>query len=364
MKVHQILSEADKPRMLRSGPGWKVIFPDGTEVSATSQNAAANLMKQWDVDNAPRPTLRAEPRASSSPRGRIEPTLPSPSAPSTPELRLDPDEVRTPDAPKADAPKADAPKAPKPFKTVLGNLLKSARTKLPTFLAKLKLGGGTVLVGGIMDAMAASESLNEYVRMGTEAEAKYAPRGGEGAGWNHPDVKAKREQVVDSLLTAILTAIASIVTVPVAGALATAGTAAAATGLGFGPPGWIIGGAAWLVGMGVGYLATRAAISSAVEHMEEIGVGAYIQEYLYDVLDEDVLVGLSYADDALGAAIDVGKKLFDVESVQEAAEGGDIAATLNARMTSLIKSDDKMLATFNKGRKIAKQAKEKSAKSE
>lgn len=361
MKVHQILSEADKPRMLRSGPGWKVIFPDGTEVAATSQDAAANLMKQWDVDNAPRPTLRAEPRASSNPGGRIEPTLnlPGDNAPNTPELRLDPDEVRTPDAPKA-----DAPKAPKPFKTVLGDLLKSARTKLPMFLAKLKLGGGTVLVGGIMDAIEASESLNEYVRMGTEAEAKYAPRAGKGAGWNHPDVKAKREQVVDSLLTAILTAIASIVTVPVAGALATAGTAAAATGLGFGPPGWIIGGAAWLVGMGVGYLATRAAISSAVEHMEEIGVGAYIQEYLYDVLDEDVLVGFSYADDAVGAAIDVGKTLFDVESVQEAAEGGDIAATLNARMTSLIKSDDKMLATFNKGRKIAKQAKEKSAKSE
>jgi hypothetical protein len=52
MKVHQILAEADTPRIARAGPGWKVIFPDGTEQLATSQNAANEIAKNWSTQNA------------------------------------------------------------------------------------------------------------------------------------------------------------------------------------------------------------------------------------------------------------------------------------------------------------------------
>lgn len=52
MKVYQILSEADTPRIARAGRGWKVTFPDGTEQLATSQNAAAEIAKNWSTQNA------------------------------------------------------------------------------------------------------------------------------------------------------------------------------------------------------------------------------------------------------------------------------------------------------------------------
>jgi hypothetical protein len=51
MKVYQILSEADTPRIVRAGRGWKVTFPDGTEQLATSQNAANEIAKNWSTQN-------------------------------------------------------------------------------------------------------------------------------------------------------------------------------------------------------------------------------------------------------------------------------------------------------------------------
>ena len=96
MKVHQILSEADTPRIARAGRGWKVTFPDGTEQLATSQDAAASIARDWSAQNAPRTPSAADDIASRTrPDGRIEPSVSSTSAPETPntsnspELRAD-----------------------------------------------------------------------------------------------------------------------------------------------------------------------------------------------------------------------------------------------------------------------------------
>ena len=73
MKVYQILSEADTPRIARAGRGWKVTFPDGTEQLATSQNAAAEIAKNWSTQNA---VSAADDLASRTrPDGRVEPSF-------------------------------------------------------------------------------------------------------------------------------------------------------------------------------------------------------------------------------------------------------------------------------------------------
>jgi hypothetical protein len=90
MKVFEVLVEAnDRPHIARSGAGWKVTFPDGSEVSATSQEAANNLARQWSDANAPRGASN-DVSSRTRPDGRIEPTLDR-----TPNADVDVDTPRT-----------------------------------------------------------------------------------------------------------------------------------------------------------------------------------------------------------------------------------------------------------------------------
>jgi len=112
MKVYQILSEADTPRLSRAGRGWKVTFPDGTEQLATSQNAAADIARNWSTQNAvsaaddlvsrTKPDGRVEPRFNDSPP-QSAPASTTPRATPAPPA-IEPDEVRSPKPPPTKGP--------------------------------------------------------------------------------------------------------------------------------------------------------------------------------------------------------------------------------------------------------------------
>lgn len=352
MKVHHIVVEADTPRLRPLPDGTvRITYPDGKIEIATDMDDARAKVGAADRAARTRADGRVEPRVggavdTSNTGARAEPRLGAPAS-----VASAADDV----AGAADA-AGDAAEV-RPVREILVDWTKWIRSKLPSFLAKMKLGGATALVGAVMDAIETNQMINEYVRMGQEAETKYAPQYGKGSGWNHPDVKAKKEETIDTLVSGTLTAIASIVVIPAGGALATAGTAAAAASLGFGPPGWVIGGAAWLLGMGAAYLGTRAAVRAAVENMEEIGIGAYIQDWLYnEIFDNNVLISFSYSGDIVSGTVDAAKALVGVESVQES---NTQVPDFNARMKAAIKADPNKLAAYKKGISVAKTANKK-----
>lgn len=98
MKVHQILAEADTPKLVQRSGKWTVEWPDGTTQIFNNQQQATSAMRDWSNTNRLRATrdvppgnpdveLRLDPdEVRHAPGTRVEPTLSDPNAPKAPEL--------------------------------------------------------------------------------------------------------------------------------------------------------------------------------------------------------------------------------------------------------------------------------------
>lgn len=338
MKVYHIVEAPDKIE-----PTLNAVPPGPTSVDIKRSQVLGPDGKPYFtvVDQDGKELFRGTEEQANIKRDQIQRTI-KPAAPkvSTPDV----DDVRKPNIPKL----ADE-------KTLLQKIGGKVTKLFPTWLVKLGLKQVPGIVGLVVDAFNVNQELQTYVRYGLQKEKELAPEFGVGAGWAYPPTIQRREAVAESLVAALLTILASAITVPLA-SYATGLAAAAVFG---GPPGWLVGSALALAGMGVAYLATRAAVNQAVEHMQEIGIGKDLHDWIVnEILDEKVLVPLSYAEDLPAGLWGATKTLVGVESIQEEAS---TASDYTARMNSLIKSDPKLSKQVAKGKQLYQKVKQEKA---
>ena len=350
MKVYQIIAEApkDEPPLGVSLTPSASATPTPTSVDIKRSQVLGPNGKPYFtvVDQDGKELFRGTEEQANVKRDQIQRTI-KPATPKvlTPKVpTLDVDDVKKPNIPKLED-----------EKTVLQKIGGSVTKLFPNWLVKLGLKQVPGIVGLVVDVFNVNQELQTYVRYGLQKEKELAPQFGVGAGWVYPPTIQRREAVAESLVAALLTLLASTVTVP----LASYAAGIAAASIFGGPPGWIVGSALALASMGAAYLATRAAVNQAVEHMQEIGIGKDLHDWIVnEILDEKVLVPLSYAEDIPAGLWGAAKAVVGVESIQEEAS---TASDYTARMNSLIKSNPKLSKQVAKGKQLYQKVKQEKA---